>query len=163
MSKFKIGDKVIAKRGAPYLTTTNGWAGTVVEVCSDGSFTANGKGLFSKDVNFSNLNEKYFDLVTNVEKKIVITTDGIKTVTAKLYEGKKVIKTAEAKCSPKNKFDFGYGVMLAVERLTGHESIEEVTDDKSSLKDVIDSFERLIKFSEKILARGKPNGSGKNL
>ena len=30
--KFKIGDRVIAQRGAPYGITTNGWRGRVVEV-----------------------------------------------------------------------------------------------------------------------------------
>ena len=120
MSKFKIGDKVIAKKGAPYLTTTDGWVGTVVKVCRDGSFTANGKGLFSKNINFNCLNEKYFDLVPNAEKKIVVTTDGTKVVTAKLYEDKKVIKTAIAMCSPEDTFDFGYGAALAVKRLLGN-------------------------------------------
>lgn len=30
--KFKVGDRVIAKRGAPYSITTNGWQGRVVEI-----------------------------------------------------------------------------------------------------------------------------------
>ena len=55
--------------------------------------------------------------LVNVEQKIVITTDG-KTTTAKLYDGKKIIETAEAKCSPSDKFDFAIGAKLAVERLT---------------------------------------------
>lgn len=28
--KFKIGDRVITQRGAPYSITTNGWRGRVV-------------------------------------------------------------------------------------------------------------------------------------
>ena len=30
--KFKIGDRVIAQRGAPYGITTNGWRGRIVEI-----------------------------------------------------------------------------------------------------------------------------------
>ena len=30
--KFKVGDRVIAQRGAPYSNTTNGWQGRVVEI-----------------------------------------------------------------------------------------------------------------------------------
>ena len=48
--------------------------------------------------------------------KIVITADG-KTTTAKRYEGNKVVKTAEAKCHPDDKFDFAIGAKLACDRL----------------------------------------------
>lgn len=50
------------------------------------------------------------------QPKIVITTDG-KTTLARLYEGKKVVKRAEAKCSPSDTFDFMTGAKLALERL----------------------------------------------
>lgn len=50
------------------------------------------------------------------EQKVVITTDG-KTTLARLYEGKKVIDHAEAKCHPEDKFDFTIGAKLAFERL----------------------------------------------
>ena len=50
------------------------------------------------------------------ENKIVITSDGEKTL-ARLYEGKKVIKTATAKCSPDDKFDFETGATIAFDRL----------------------------------------------
>lgn len=52
------------------------------------------------------------------EHKIVITTDG-KTTKASLYNGKKLEKTATAKCSPEDEFDFRTGAELAVERLFG--------------------------------------------
>lgn len=48
--------------------------------------------------------------------KIVITTDG-KTTTARLFDGKKLVKKAEARCSPDDTFDFMFGAKLAVERL----------------------------------------------
>lgn len=50
------------------------------------------------------------------EKKIVITSDGTET-TARLYDGKKVVKTATAKCSPEDKFDFETGATIAFDRL----------------------------------------------
>lgn len=48
--------------------------------------------------------------------KIVITTDG-KTTTARLFNGKELIRKAEAKCSPDDEFDFMIGAKLAMERL----------------------------------------------
>jgi hypothetical protein len=50
------------------------------------------------------------------DRKIVITTDGKETL-ARLYDGKKVIKTATAKCSRNDAFDFNTGARLAFERL----------------------------------------------
>lgn len=50
------------------------------------------------------------------ENKIVITTDGTETL-ARLYDGKKVVKTATAKCSPEDKFDFETGATIAFDRL----------------------------------------------
>ena len=50
------------------------------------------------------------------EHKIVITTDG-EITKARLYNGKKLEKTATAKCSPEDEFDFKMGAKLAFERL----------------------------------------------
>lgn len=50
------------------------------------------------------------------ENKIVITTDGTETL-ARLYDGKKIVKTATAKCSPDDKFSFETGAKIAFERL----------------------------------------------
>ena len=58
------------------------------------------------------------------EKKIVITSDGEKTL-ARLYDGKKVVKTATAKCSPDDKFSFETGAKIAFERLFDGEEKEE--------------------------------------
>lgn len=52
------------------------------------------------------------------ERKIVITTDG-KTTTAKLYDGRKTIREAEAVCSDSDTFDFNIGAGIALARLTG--------------------------------------------
>lgn len=49
-------------------------------------------------------------------KKVKIETDG-ETTTATLYEGRKVIRTATAKCAPEDEFDFELGMNLALDRL----------------------------------------------
>lgn len=59
---------------------------------------------------------KVGDKVRN--QKIIITTDG-ETTLARLFEGKAIVKSAEAKCSPEDTFDFGFGARLAFERLMG--------------------------------------------
>lgn len=51
---------------------------------------------------------------------IVITTDG-KTTTAVLRKGKKVLKTAEARCNANDTFDFAEGARIAFERLQGRD------------------------------------------
>ncbi len=58
------------------------------------------------------------------EKKIVITTDGTETL-ARLYDGKKVVKTATAKCSPDDKFDFEMGAKYAFYRLLNKDDAQE--------------------------------------
>lgn len=60
-------------------------------------------------------------------KKIVITTDGKETL-ARMYDGNKVVKTATAKCSPADTFDFKTGAELAFNRL--FEKAEEKKDQK---------------------------------
>ena len=111
--KFKVGDKVVAKKDAPYSITTNGWVGTVTEVTAK---------HFKADT-YMCLNYEYFDKLN--EDKIVITTKGDKVI-ANLYEGKKIIKSAEAKCSPDDEFDFKIGAKLAFERLVGTNEVREV-------------------------------------
>ena len=64
--------------------------------------------------------------------KIVITHDG-KTTLARLYEDDKVVKSAEAKCSPDDAFDFTTGAQLAFERLIGGKKEEPPKFDKSML------------------------------
>lgn len=51
------------------------------------------------------------------QPKIVITTDGEKYVTAKLYDGD-TVKVAQAMCAPEDTFDFMVGAKLACERLS---------------------------------------------
>lgn len=58
------------------------------------------------------------------DKTIIITTDGT-VILARHYEGNKVIKTATAKCSPKNTFNFEKGAKLAFDRLIGEKPAAE--------------------------------------
>lgn len=59
--------------------------------------------------------EMFSGLATSLPK-VVITTDG-KTTTAKMYEDKKVLKTAKTQCSPEDTFDFAVGAKIAFDRL----------------------------------------------
>lgn len=58
------------------------------------------------------------------ENKIVITSDGEKTL-ARLYDGNKVIKTATAKCSPDEPFNFETEATIAFDRLFEKHEKEE--------------------------------------
>lgn len=63
-------------------------------------------------------------LANECNQKIVITSDGYETL-ARLYDGNKVVKSAAAKCSPEDEFDFKIGAKIAFERLTAEEKKEE--------------------------------------
>ena len=62
-------------------------------------------------------------LETVCNKKIVITSDG-KTTLARLFENGKVTKTAKAKCSPDDEFDFQTGAKTAFDRLFKAKPVE---------------------------------------
>lgn len=117
MSKFKVGDKVVANAQANYhyMITREGWTGTVVKVYSDRVIVVKGLDRGGMLCEYD-VNPEYFDLVVD-RRKIVITTDGKKTVTAKLVDGKKTVKTAVAKCSPSDVFNFETGAEIAFGRL----------------------------------------------
>jgi hypothetical protein len=70
--------------------------------------------------------EEIKDYNTN---KIVITSDGY-TTTAKLYDGKTVVKSAEAKCHPDGTFDFAIGANLAYDRLMRSDRACEVSKEE---------------------------------
>lgn len=65
-----------------------------------------------------------FEVVSD-QKKIVITTDGKETL-ARLYEDNKVVKTASAKCSPSDEFNFETGAKIAFDRLVVEEPKIEI-------------------------------------
>ncbi len=59
--------------------------------------------------------------------KIIITSD-CKTTTARMYDGKTLIKESSAKCSPEDVFDFSVGAKIAFERLIAEEKKPEVKE-----------------------------------
>lgn len=79
------------------------------------------------------IDPEYLELIKSASpEKIVITHDG-KTTLARLYEDNKVIKSAEAKCDPRDEFDFVTGAKLAFERLIGEKKEASPKFDKSML------------------------------
>ena len=137
-TEFKVGDRVKCIKGYFGKEAIVGMVGTVVDVFYNGITVqfdkyikghngANDKGEskgkdgycwnFFNEL-FGNVNEYLIPYKDN--RKIVITTDG-KTTTAKSYENGKLNKTARAKCSPQDEFDFETGAKLALERVFGFE------------------------------------------
>ena len=128
MTKFKIGDRVKAVKPWDGNDFIVGKIGTIVALCGYGEdnvgvefddtigiygHNCSGKG---KDRPCWWCPDRILEPVSDNEK-IVITTDGT-TTTANKYDGKTVIKTATAKCSPDDKFDFITGAKIAFDRLT---------------------------------------------
>lgn len=139
--KFKVGDKVIGRKEASgeYGITKEGWIGTVTEINHDGLIWVKGPDLAG--IRGTIVDPKFFDLyVDSKDKKIVITTDG-RITTARLYDGKTIKKTAEAKCSYADEFDFNVGAAIAMARLLPEFSLN-------------DKFEEKPKFTKKDLKTG---------
>ena len=117
MSKFKKGNRVlvVGKNGI--------WNGfrvgdtlEVIEDCDDPLCRGitDGKEQYVSDC----------DLALAGEERIVVTRKGNVT-TARLYVGRNVVKSAEAKCSSKDEFNFETGAALALDRLLGREEKPE--------------------------------------
>ena len=122
--KFKVGDRVRVVRESLSHSAKVGMTGLIVVktgecfgVRFDNAFAGghsldgrcekgHGQWMIGEDLELIGDNHK-----------IVITSDG-KTTLARLYEGKKVVKSAEANCSPDDEFDFTQGAKIAFERLT---------------------------------------------
>lgn len=130
--KYKIGDKVRVRDDieaykaykmdgseksvwvTPEMLKFQGKILTITEINQYGMYRVNED---NRDWNWAD--EMFSGLATSLPK-VVITTDG-KTTTAKMYEGKKVLKTAKSQCSPEDTFDFAVGAKLALERVTEKE------------------------------------------
>lgn len=113
--KYKVGDKVRIHNVTDHRKVFNGKVVTIKTLNPNGTI-----GIM-KDKPHYGVGELYIfhenELVAVVNtKKIVITSDGVETL-ARLYDGNKVIKTATAKCSPADTFDFEEGARIAFERL----------------------------------------------
>ena len=121
--RFKVGDRVRVVRESLSHGAKVGMTGLIVVktgkcfgVRFDNAF-ADGHSLDGRCKNGHGqwmLGED-LELISD-NHKIVITSDG-KTTIARIYEGKKVVKSAEAYCSPDDEFDFTKGAKIAFERL----------------------------------------------
>lgn len=129
-NKYKVGDRVKLVGWKESVSGKKGYYGkifTIRDVCDGREYPY----LLTGDPFYAYRDE---ELEPACENKIVITTDGVTTL-ARLYDGSKVIKSAEAKCSPKDTFDFAVGAKLAYDRLMEEkaesvkpvESLENVT------------------------------------
>lgn len=121
--KFNVGDKVRIVKNVWSFENNHSDIGigevhTITGCYSWGKYTYTLSGLVGL---------KWCDeeLERAVDQKVVITTDGIKITTAKLYEDGKCVKSATAKCCPADTFDFNVGAKLALERLTAPEKQKE--------------------------------------
>lgn len=82
--------------------------------------------------------------------KIVITTNGKETL-ARLYEGNKVIKSATAKCSPDDTFNFETGAKIAFDRLVENKPVDKwrVVNRPAKVGDYIRLKENSYSFAKK--------------
>lgn len=86
--------------------------------------------------------------------KIVVTTDG-ETTTARLFSGKELVKSATAKCSPSDEFDFETGAVVALDRLLGLNAKAEPEAPKFTKADLKDGmFVRIDDGSWGVIVRG---------
>lgn len=127
--KYKVGDKVriVSKWGKGCHPNPEGrmdkWLGKVMTIrTAEGCYKMQEDKAENHGVGWCWTGNCIAGLAC--EKKIVITSNGDKTL-ARLYDGKKVVKTATAKCSPDDKFDFETGAKYAFGRLFGNEEKEE--------------------------------------
>lgn len=120
--KFKVGDKVINNSCNSYAHTGIGFIGEVVKVFPNGDIGVRGKSvsawpfLHGDGVGEWIVKSTAFDLYNPHEGKILIMVDekdNNKIIARDLITN----KTAEAKCSPKDEWDFNKGAKLALERL----------------------------------------------
>ena len=157
-NRVKVGDRIEMREPYEVMGVKIGDKATVLFIDHDGTFLAefdrkinghsgNGKG---KDPHCCWLGTyRNFVIIdeNHTEQKIVITADGNVTL-ARLYDGKTVIKSATAKCSPDDKFDFATGARIAFDRLIG----EEKTEQEQKWRVV----NRKAKVGDYIRIKGKP-------
>lgn len=112
---FKVGDRVRHEKGlATIVYADDTIIPLLLEFDEDiGGHDGDGR---TKDGHGWWASEKSIVKADGETKKIVITSDGEKT-TARLYEGKVLVKSETARCSPADEYDFGIGAKIAFDRL----------------------------------------------
>ena len=121
MSKLKVGDKVrvVSDKGRIHHNFAIGALVRVQRVDDDDTI------LCAEERPGQDPFDQWVDVrdVAPVQSKIVVTTDGV-TTTARLFSGKELVKSATAKLSHSDEFDFKIGAGIAVSRLLNTEEKE---------------------------------------
>ena len=121
MREFKVGDRVVLTDKCPgHWNCVGGmdkYLGATVTIKSINGTSFHIEQGDDTAYHWSFLFTDIFELESEFPTQKIVITANSTTTTAKLYEGKKVIRTAEAKCSPSDTFDFATGANLAYERL----------------------------------------------
>jgi hypothetical protein len=87
------------------------------EFKADGTLIINGRNRKFKNIyELNKFSVSTFELVEDENKVIVIYQKGNEVI-ANLKEGKTIIKTTKAQCSPSDEFDFNTGAKIALGRL----------------------------------------------
>ena len=145
--KFKVGDKVINNRGTAYYHTRIGFIGEVTEICNADGMMVKGKSMDNWLPECSKNGEWLvdphdFDLYTPHQGKILIMVDekdNNKIIARDLIAN----KTAEAKCNPKDEWDFNKGAKLALDRLTESEKPKGWTGKVVCISNTVEWFGRV--------------------
>ena len=131
MSKFKVGDRVRIRENSvlrshyDYVPEMETYCGSVATIASC---------LYDDRYNLIEFRWTWYEEMLMPESsKILITTDGTSTL-ARLYDGKNVVKTAEAKCAQGDTFNFDVGAGIAFDRLMGRAKAVDPQDKPQSVK-----------------------------
>lgn len=145
MNKFNIGDRIFADYGCIIGN------GTLIGTKGDGNGCDyliqfdNGNSMYHDGLSWKltsgkrgkmgycyYLHAEYLRRITDTHK--IIITHNNHTTLARLYEGERVIKSAEAKCAPNDSFNFNAGARLAFDRLVEEKKPIEKTQDKPAYR-----------------------------
>lgn len=124
MTQFKVGDRVqTVKWKHPYMAI-DGEKGVIVSAYVPGNMYNRGVVLVKfGDGHTLGFHEHEIQIVDEPRKILITHKDNI--TTARLLDGKKTIKSAEAKCAAGDTFNFDVGAALAFDRLIGREKAVE--------------------------------------
>lgn len=129
MAKYKVGDKVRIVNHRTYCMNIFGgmdkWLGRVMTIKAEsgsgyqmvedkGEYLGN--GWYWYDSMIAGLAEPMTEKRRDYDLKVVIRFDGNVT-TARMMRGGTVVKTATARCSPKDQYSHAEGARVAMERL----------------------------------------------
>ena len=119
MIKFKVGDRAWAKSNVEGIEGN----GTIAEIETTSNTKMHHRVCYDLPrILLWSLDDSIRFLEDDL--KIVITHKDNITL-ARMMDGKKVVKSAEAKCAPDDTYDFATGAGLAFDRLMGREKVQD--------------------------------------